>query len=168
VKTRASGDLRKRQTLPLQVQNLAVSRWAFRQHELPELLTLSDLAGPRLAGVGQFVGSDLVQRSFLLEGSVMLASAINEPVASHLHQKGSKMSGIGESPSCVAKAAQDVGPDRLNNVHRVKLGPQWAGQLPPDCHPQIGFVSEKCALGSNHIAIVQPLDQLIQVVDAHV
>jgi len=114
------------------------------------------------------VGGDLVQRAFLLQGSVMLASAINESVASHLHQKGSKVSGIGESPSCLAKAAQDIGPDRLNDVHGVKLGPQRAGQLAPDCHPKIGFIREECSLGGNDISIVQALDQLIQMVDAHV
>src|SRR5208282_2630193 len=99
VKTRASGDFCKRKTLPLQAQNLAVSRRAFLQHKLPKLVTLSDLARPRLTGVGQLVGVDLVQRAFLLQGSVMLASAINESVASYLHQKGSKVSGIGVSPS---------------------------------------------------------------------
>jgi len=55
VKTRASGDFRKRKTLPLQSQNLAVSRRAFLQHKLPKLVALSDLARPRLTDVGQFM-----------------------------------------------------------------------------------------------------------------
>jgi hypothetical protein len=168
VQTRASGDFRKRKTLSLQEQNLAMSWRAFLQHKLPELVTLRDLARTRLIGVGQLFRVKLVEGAFLLQGSVVLASAINESVAGYLHQKGPQVRAIGEPPSCLAKTAQNIGPDRLNDVHRVQLGPQRAGQLAPDCHPKIRFIREKCALGGSDIATVQPLDQLIQMVDAHV
>ena len=114
-----SGDFRKRQPLPLEAENLAVSRRAFLQHELPELVTLGDLAGTRLIGVGQLVGVDLVEWTFLLQGSVVLAPAIDEPVARHLHQKGPQVRAIGELPSRLAKTAENIGPDRLDYVHGV-------------------------------------------------
>src|SRR5438309_7319130 len=78
------------------------------------------------------------------------------------------MSAVGESPSRLAKPAKDIRPDRLDNIHRVELGPQRASQLAPDRHPQVGLISQEGPFRSHDITIVEPLDELIQMVDTHV
>jgi hypothetical protein len=85
-------------------------------------MTLRDLAGPGLVGLRKLVGSYLVKRTFSLDSALMLASTINEAVASHLNQKCAKMRTIGKAPSCLPKATQDICPDRLHNIHGVELG----------------------------------------------
>jgi hypothetical protein len=56
----------------------------------------------------------------------------------------------------------------LHDVHGVQLGPERPAQLAPHDHPQVGLVSQEGSLGGLEVTFVQPLNQLIQVVDAHV
>ena len=72
-------------------QDVVVPRRADRQHPLPELLTLGDLARPRLIRTGQIARGERRQRLFLLEGPMMLATAIDEPVAGHPHEEGAQV-----------------------------------------------------------------------------
>ena len=77
---------------------------------------------------------------------MVLAAAVDQPVPRDFHQEGPQVGAIGEPPAGVAEAAQDVGPDRLHDVHRVELGPERAAQLAADRHPEIRLVREERAV----------------------
>ena len=75
---------------------------------------------------GRSSARGLVQRPLLLDGAMMLPAAVDQPIAGHLHEERAEVGAVGEPPARLAEAAQDIGPDRLDDVHRVELGPQRA------------------------------------------
>jgi hypothetical protein len=85
--------------------------WTRLEHALPELATLSNLAGPGLIGLRKLVSFDLVKGSFVLDSPVMLTSAINKPVTSYLNQERAKMGAVSESPAGLPKATQNICPN---------------------------------------------------------
>ena len=103
----------------------------------------------------------------LLDRAMMLTAAVDQPVAGHFHQERAKVGPVGEPPARVAQARQHVGPDRLDDVHRVELGAERPAQPAPHGHPQVRLVRQESSLRGRNIAFVQPLDQLIQGIDGH-
>ena len=64
------------------------------------------------------------QLDFMIERMAMAAQPINESVAGHLGQKRPELFDCLKSPSRLAKAFDQIDPNRLNNIGRVKLRPQ--------------------------------------------
>ena len=118
----------------LQDQDLPVGGRAFLQHPLPQLALLSDLARAGLIGLSEVLRRGQLQRTFLFQCAMMLPATVDEPVTSDFDEERAKVGAVGEPPTRLTKATQDVGPDRLDDVHRVELGPQGPRQLPADRH----------------------------------
>src|SRR3954468_8226832 len=118
MQARASRDFGEGKPAPLELQDLAMGRRALFQHQFPELVSLCHLARPGLTGVSHVPGVGLMNRSFLFKGAMVLPAAIDQPVTGDLQEESPKVRSVLESPAGLAKSAQDVGPYRLDDIHR--------------------------------------------------
>ncbi len=116
-----AGNLGQRQTLTLQFQDLSARRRAHLQQVTPELVGLDDLAGSRLIGGRQLGRFIVVQRLLVLELGTVAAAVIDKVVVRHAHEKRPQVRPVRELPFFLTKAVQNVGPDRLDDIHRIKL-----------------------------------------------
>ena len=69
-----------------------------------------------------------------------------------------EMGRVIEMTIAFAKALEQIGPDRLEDIHRIKLGPDSRGELPPHHHVQKWLIGQKSLFGSSGI----PADQFLQ------
>src|SRR5262249_18582167 len=74
---------------------------------------------------------------------------------------------VREPPSLRPVALQDVGPDRLDDVDRVELGPEWGGQPPPHHRAEERLIIAEDPLRGGILAVGQFHEQGIERVGAH-
>src|SRR6266542_325513 len=99
------------------------------EHLLPQLLRLGDLTWPRLGRGNHLIRIGRNEELFAVERRLVLADTVDEAVAGGLEEKGAEVVGIGEAQARVAEPAQNVAPDRLDDIDGVELGPQPRRQL---------------------------------------
>src|SRR6266852_8208399 len=69
---------------------------------------------------------------------------------------------IGEAPAGFAKPAEQVRPDRLKNVGRIKPGAERGREMPADRLAEVRLVGQKDLLRGRHITLAQLGKELIQ------
>jgi hypothetical protein len=139
------------------------------EDRLPEFDSLDDLARPRLVGDrerGRFLGRAR-QRALGLQGPPVLSTMNKEVIVRHLGQKRAEVFTVLELPAFGTIGDQEVGPDRLDDVHRVELGPERRRQSTTDHRPEERFIVAKDPLGGRVLAISQLHQESIERVGIH-
>ena len=126
-------------------------------------------ARPRWAGAGcsrTDAAGESPQRLLARQRVAVLAATVEEPVPRQPGEEGLEVGAVlKRQPD--RQPLQDVGPDRLHDVHRVELGPQRRPELAADQHPEVRLVGPEDLLGGGHVAAVQPLEEPVQRLVAH-
>ena len=121
MQTGAGGDLGQEQALSLQESGSRggpgnIARACAVQSSLPCAISL----GRGSWALGNSSGAVTASACSLLDRAMMLAAAVDQPVAGHFHQEGAKVRPVGEPPARIAETRQHVGPDRLDDIHRSR------------------------------------------------
>src|SRR5262249_50098977 len=90
-----------------------------------------------------------------------------EAVAGQPHKERAKAGAVLEVPGGVLDPLEHVGPDRLDDIHRVELGAKGRPDLAPDQHAEIRFVGSEDLFGRGRVAAVELLEQAVERLRAH-
>src|SRR5512135_2107676 len=161
-------DLREREALPLELEQLAMGRGAKVHQHLPQLVGLRDLAGSRL--IRRESPRLLIpgKRPLVLDRAAVQPAGIDEVVVRHLGQERPQVVPVGGPPPLLAEAFQEIGPDRLHDVHRVELGAKPRRQPSPHHHAEDRFEGREDLLRGVGLAVGQPLQQGVEDIGVHV
>src|SRR5437773_398420 len=100
------------------------------QHLLPEIVCNGDLRRLRLTVGWQMLDHTPLQALLLLGRGKVLPATVDETILRDPNEKSFQVFGVGELPARFAKSPQQISPDRLNDVDRVKSPPQLCRQAP--------------------------------------
>jgi hypothetical protein len=126
---------------------------------MPRLVGFELVAHRRRVTGCEFPQVASVEPLFEAQRRLLLARAVDQPVARHLDEKGAELLRVRELPAAGLETGQQVGPHRLHDVQRVEADPQRRRQLPPHHHPQVRLVRHENALGRPGVAGGQLLEE---------
>src|SRR5262245_35760405 len=127
-------------SLPAELEHRAMFGRTTREEVFPDVAGLGDLAGPRQPRRREALPVGFAQRLLPHRILAQLADAVNQPVARRDEQEAAELISIGEAPAAFAEAAQQVDPDRLDDVGRIKFGTKPSRQLTADDPAQVRLV----------------------------
>ncbi len=167
MEARPCGDLVDPEPFHPQSHDLPVSRRTRPVDLLPELASLRHLARPGQVGLRQVARLGLDEGLLPLQAGAVLLVAIGQPSPGDSPEEGEELGAAVEPPVALAEPVEDVGEDRLHDVHRVDLRTEPPRQSPADRDPQVWLISEQDPLDRLGVAFVEATDPVLQRVVVH-
>jgi hypothetical protein len=156
------GDLGEGKALPFQVKQRAVLGRALGYDPLPQFPRLGDLAGARQERLQRVVLFDSVQRFFARGSAFVPLNTIEQTVARHDKQEAAQVIGVDKAPAGLAKAAEHIRPDRLDNIHGIEFGPERSRKVPADHSAQVGLEEAEEMVRGRIVAAAKLHEQIVQ------